>query len=66
MHLWWIIITLSFFLKNKAFLSVLSLLFFTPLKVGPENPFTTLPLPFSLILLSLFSKLDITYLKKRV
>ena len=55
-----------FFLKDKVFFLILFLLSLTPLKVGPKDPFTTLPLPFFLILLSSFSKLNVTYLKKRV
>ena len=66
MHLWWIVVALSLFLEDKVFFLVLFLLFFIPSKVGPKDPFAILPLPFSLILLSLFSKLDIIYLNKRV
>ena len=55
-----------FFFKDEVFLLVLSLSFFTPSKVGLKNPFATLPLPFSLILLSFFLKSDITFLNERV
>ena len=60
------IIAFFLFLKNKAFFLILSLLFFTLSKVGPKNPFATLPLPFSLILSSLFSKSNTIYLRKKV
>ena len=63
---WQIIIAFSFFLEDKAFFLILLLLSLTPLKVRLKDPFTTLPLPFSLILSNLFSKSDIIYLKKRV
>ena len=66
MYLWWIVVAFSLFFKDEAFFLILSLLFFTLLKVGPKNPFVTLPLPFFLILLSLFLKSDIIYLKERV
>ena len=57
---------LFFFLKDKVFFLILFLLFLTSLKVGPKNPFATLPLPFFLILLSFFLKSDITFLNKKV
>ena len=66
MYLWWIIIVLFLFLKDEVFFLILSLLFFILLKVRPKDPFAILPLPFSLILLNLFLKLDIIYLKERV
>ena len=66
MYFLWIVIALSFFLENKAFFLVLSLLSLTPSKVGPNDPFATLPLPFSFSLSSFFLKSDIFFLNKRV
>ena len=66
MYFWWIIIAFSFFLEDEVLFLIPSLSSLTLLKVGPKNPFTTLPLPFFFFLLSSFLKSDFTFLNKSV
>ena len=64
-HLWWIIIALSFFLKDEVFFSILFLLSLTSSKIGPTNPFATLPPPFFFNFIELIFEIGHYLFKKK-